>query len=54
MKETDIILKSIMMHLLTSDNLEDAIEKVEVMLDEEMLAHVQKKANEINTRKKNK
>lgn len=53
-KETEILLRSIMLDLLVAEDLEDAQNKVSIMLDEDQLTLVQKKAEEIKAKRRNK
>lgn len=54
MKETEIILRSIMLDLLVAEDLEEAQNKISIMLDEDQLTLVQKKADEIKAKRRNK
>jgi len=51
MNGTEILLKAIMLDLLTSEDLEEAIDRIEVLLDEDQMSLVQKKAMKINEKK---
>ena len=51
MKETEILLRSIMLDLVVAEDLEDAQNKISNMLDEDQLTLVQKKADEIKAKK---
>ena len=54
MKETEILLRSVMVHLLTAENLDDAIAKISIMLDEDQLIGVEKKVEQIKSKNKKK
>ncbi len=51
MKETEILLRSIMLDLLVTDDIEEARNKISIMLDEDQLTLVEKKAEEIKSKK---
>ncbi|MBC9720437.1 MAG: hypothetical protein H9W82_03320 [Lactobacillus sp.] len=50
-KETEILLRSIMLDLLVAEDLEEAQNKISIMLDEDQLTLVQKKAEQIKAKK---